>query len=98
MSRNEPPDEPSSPGGWSDLPSDAEDTFFFSPDEVEDYRREKRRRLLDQGREARLRALRDEEPGDEQPAEEQWGGSDEEVRYTSLCAFHAYPSAHPPPA
>lgn len=76
MSLDEPADEPSSPGGWSDLPSDAEDTFFFSPDEAEDYRREKRRRLIDQGREARLRALRAEE-GEE---EEQWGGSDEEVR------------------
>ncbi|KAH0835574.1 hypothetical protein J3R83DRAFT_9279 [Lanmaoa asiatica] len=38
----------------SDLPSDSEDTFFFSPDELEDYRREKRRRLIDRGREERL--------------------------------------------
>ena len=28
--------EPISPRGWSDLPSDAEDTFFLSPEEVED--------------------------------------------------------------
>lgn len=75
--RDEPADDPSSPGGWSDLPSDAEDTFFFSPDETDDYRREKRRRLIDQGREARLRALQAEEGED---AQEQWGGSDEEVR------------------
>ncbi|KAH9840176.1 uncharacterized protein C8Q71DRAFT_480363 [Rhodofomes roseus] len=75
-----PPDAPSSPGGWSDLPSDTEDTFFFSPDEVEDYRRDKRRRLIDQGREDRLRALRSEAGAEADPqlAEEQWGGSDEE--------------------
>lgn len=27
----------SSPGGWSDLAFDAEDTFFFSTEEAEDY-------------------------------------------------------------
>ncbi|EMD35727.1 hypothetical protein CERSUDRAFT_115685 [Gelatoporia subvermispora B] len=77
-----PPSEaspPGSPTGWSDLPSDAEDTFFFSREEAEDYHREKRRRLIDQGREARLAALR-AEAGDDADAspEDQWGGSDEE--------------------
>lgn len=75
-------EEPSSPGGWSDLPSDAEDTFFFSSQEVEDYRREKRRRIISEDRQARLRAIRsevgDEEKVDADPREE-WGGSDEEV-------------------
>ncbi|KAI0804703.1 hypothetical protein BC629DRAFT_1201402 [Irpex lacteus] len=69
-----------SPTGWSDLPSDSEDTFFFSPDEVEDYHREKRRRMIDQSREERLRALR-AESGDDAAREEEedpWGGSDEE--------------------
>ena len=73
---------PTSPGGWSDLPSDAEDTFFFSAGEVEDYHREKRRRVMDQDREARLRAIRAEqgdEEGERDPRED-WGGSDEEVR------------------
>ncbi|PCH34808.1 hypothetical protein WOLCODRAFT_125047 [Wolfiporia cocos MD-104 SS10] len=75
-----PAERPSSPGGWSDLPSDAEDTFFFSPGEVEDYRRAKRRRLIDQNREARLRALRAEadDDSDDADAQEEWGGSDEE--------------------
>ena len=50
--------DPASPGGWSDLPSDAEDTFFFSAEEAEDYRRDKRRRVIDRDREARLTALR----------------------------------------
>lgn len=76
-----------SPTGWSDLPSDSEDTFFFSPDEVEDYHREKRRRMIDQSREERLRALR-AESGDDAAREEEedpWGGSDEEVRaYSSM--------------
>ncbi|KAJ7485145.1 hypothetical protein B0H11DRAFT_1722384 [Mycena galericulata] len=67
---------PPSPSGWSDLPSDTEDTFFFSPHEAEDYRQEKRRRLMDQAREERLKARRAE---DGEPEEEDaWGGSDEE--------------------
>ena len=72
---------PSSPTGWSDLPSDTEDTFFFTPDEAEDFRREKRRRLLDNAREERLKARMEEDGVDEEPKEEEdvWGGSDEEV-------------------
>ncbi|TFK82902.1 hypothetical protein K466DRAFT_590178 [Polyporus arcularius HHB13444] len=71
--------EPGSPGGWSDLPSDAEDTFFFSAAEVEDYRRDKRRRVINRDREARLNALREEHGDDEEEdPREQWGGSDEE--------------------
>ncbi|KAG1743884.1 hypothetical protein EDB19DRAFT_1697653 [Suillus lakei] len=64
-----------SPTGWSDLPSDAEDTFFFTPHEIEDYRREKRRRLIDRNREDRLRALAET---DESEQSDIWGGSDEE--------------------
>ncbi|TBU24616.1 hypothetical protein BD311DRAFT_701803 [Dichomitus squalens] len=69
----------SSPGGWSDLSSDAEDTFFFTAEETEDYRREKRRRVMDRDREARLRAIRAEDGSDEErDPKESWGGSDEE--------------------
>lgn len=64
-----------SPTGWSDLPSDTEDTFFFTPNEIEDYRREKRRRLIDQNREDRLRALAETDEGEQSDL---WGGSDEE--------------------
>ncbi|KAG0692974.1 hypothetical protein DFH29DRAFT_966425 [Suillus ampliporus] len=64
-----------SPTGWSDLPSDTEDTFFFTPHEIEDYRREKRRRLIDRNREERLRALA---ATDESEHADLWGGSDEE--------------------
>jgi hypothetical protein len=67
---------PLSPSGWSDLPSDSEDTFFFSPDELEDYRREKRRRLIDRSQEERLRALATIDGQEEDP--DPWGGSDEE--------------------
>ncbi|KAI0325765.1 hypothetical protein GY45DRAFT_1329876 [Cubamyces sp. BRFM 1775] len=73
--------EPDSPGGWSDIPSDAEDTFFLSQEEVEDYRREKRRRVIHDGREARLRALQASGDADDTPPadpREDWGGSDEE--------------------
>ncbi|KAG6333476.1 hypothetical protein ID866_5613 [Astraeus odoratus] len=73
---------PLSPSGWSDLPSDAEDTFFFSPEEIEDYRRDKRRRLLDRGREERMRAIleAERERGLNRDGEDSdvWGGSDEE--------------------
>src|ERR1700722_8327024 len=72
--------DPESPGGWSDLPSDSEDTFFLTLREVEDCRREKRRRLLDHNREQRLRALRAEEDEEDDAIENDvWGGSDEEV-------------------
>ena len=75
--------EPDSPTGWSDLPSDTEDTFFFTPDETEDFRREKRRRLLERAREERLKARMEEdhvEDEENQEEEDVWGGSDEEVR------------------
>jgi len=77
-------DTPDSPGGWSDLPSDAEDTFFFSPEEAEDYHRDKKRRYLEQVREERLQARQAEEG---ETPEEVWGRSDEEV----------FASSSPPP-
>ncbi|KAF7324613.1 hypothetical protein MKEN_00502600 [Mycena kentingensis (nom. inval.)] len=64
-----------SPSGWSDLPSDSEDTFFLTPEEADDYRRDKRRKVIDQAREERLRARREEDGVTE---EDVWGGSDEE--------------------
>ncbi|KAJ7594001.1 hypothetical protein C8J56DRAFT_425492, partial [Mycena floridula] len=68
----------SSPTGWSDLPSDTEDTFFLSNDEAEEHRIEKRRRLMDQNREERIRA-REAEDGDVVKIQQDvWGGSDEE--------------------
>lgn len=75
-----------SPSGWSDLPSDSEDTFFLSQDDIEDYRREKRRRLHEAQREERLKARM------EQDGEEVWGGSDEEVHslFLFLCQSNCY--------
>ncbi|KAF9039270.1 hypothetical protein BJ165DRAFT_1497187 [Panaeolus papilionaceus] len=70
----------SSPSGWSDLSSDAEDTFFFTTEETEDFRRDKRRRLIEQAREERLKQ-RLEEDGDDaenDDTHDAWGGSDEE--------------------
>jgi len=72
-----------SPTGWSDLPSDTEDTFFFAPVEAEDYRREKRRRMIDRNREERLKAMREDEGDTTNEDAEVWGGSDEEV--CSMC-------------
>ena len=86
---------PSSPSGWSDIPSDTEDTFFFGRAEAEDYRRDKRRRLLENAREERLRALEQLEPADE-PRETRWA-SDEEVRVSdalkSVCDTRISPGA-----
>ncbi|KAJ7688955.1 hypothetical protein B0H17DRAFT_1331914 [Mycena rosella] len=73
-----PQQSPPSPSGWSDLPSDTEDTFFFSPHEAEDYRREKRRKLMDEAREARLKARKAEDGEPEEDEADIWGGSDEE--------------------
>ena len=65
----------------SDLPSDTEDTFFFSPSEADDYHREKRRRTMGRDRESRLQALRDtDQDDDDSPDGDLWGGSDEEVQ------------------
>lgn len=79
---------PDSPSGWSDLPSDSEDTFFFSPDEAEDYHRDKRRRLIEKTREERLKARREEDGESEEEEPDVWGGSDEEVRsYSAIGSF-----------
>ncbi|KAA1475316.1 hypothetical protein DENSPDRAFT_420265 [Dentipellis sp. KUC8613] len=90
---------PPSPSGWSDLPSDAEDTFFFTPEEAEDYHREKRRRIINQLREERLKAREAEDDGDDlHPATEQWGGSDEEPEETQravMCRTAAHLVASP---
>ncbi|KAI0668286.1 hypothetical protein C8Q78DRAFT_993754 [Trametes maxima] len=93
---------PSSPGGWSDLPSDAEDMFFFSQEEVEDFAREKRRRIIEEDRQTRLRALRAEGEDDEGPSDprESWGGSDEEPDEAQLelmrrTASHVLSSPNP---
>jgi hypothetical protein len=80
------PFRPDSPSGWSDLPSDAEDTFFLTPEETADLHRTKRLRHFDDLRTARLRALSpslapDGYYGDVANADAgpPWGGSDEEV-------------------
>ncbi|KAF8576737.1 hypothetical protein K439DRAFT_1664504 [Ramaria rubella] len=69
---------PPSPTGWSDLPSDSEDTFFFTPGEIEDLRREKRRKLMEAGREERLRAMQKLDPDPVRDGREVWGGDEEE--------------------
>ncbi|KAF9560565.1 hypothetical protein CPC08DRAFT_707962 [Agrocybe pediades] len=93
---------PSSPTGWSDLPSDTEDTFFFTSDETEEFRKEKRRRLLDKTREERLKARMEEDGVEEEPKEEEdvWGGSDEEPDDTQAelmkrTAIHLLSSPNP---
>ncbi|KIP02096.1 hypothetical protein PHLGIDRAFT_96364 [Phlebiopsis gigantea 11061_1 CR5-6] len=73
-----PPPDCMSPTGWSDLPSDTEDMFFLSPDEIEDYHRDKRRRMIERGREERLKAMKTEEDENEEREGDEWGGSDEE--------------------
>ncbi|KAI0298334.1 hypothetical protein B0F90DRAFT_1810905 [Multifurca ochricompacta] len=70
---------PDSPSGWSDLPSDAEDTFFLTPTETADLHRTKRLRHLDALRTARLRALSpDTDPAPLLGSADPWGDSDEE--------------------
>ena len=77
-----PKNLPDSPGGWSDLPSDNEDVFFLSSEEVEDFRRDKKRQHLEQLREERLKARREEDGEFEE--DEVWGGSDEEVSFSFI--------------
>ncbi|KAI6006416.1 hypothetical protein EDC04DRAFT_2969232 [Pisolithus marmoratus] len=86
-----------------DLPSDAEDTFFFTPDEAEDYRRDKPRKLIDHAREERMRAIlaRDRErEGATEEDSDVWGGSDEEPDETQKellrrTAVHVVSSPNP---
>ncbi|KAJ2912861.1 hypothetical protein MD484_g7558, partial [Candolleomyces efflorescens] len=59
--RSPEPASPSSSSGWSDFPEDSRETFFLSNAEVEDYHRVKRRRLLDEARERRLKEREAEE-------------------------------------
>ncbi|KAI6033516.1 hypothetical protein PISMIDRAFT_329578 [Pisolithus microcarpus 441] len=103
-SPNAPPARrPLSPSGWSDLPSDTEDTFFFSPEEAEDYRRDKRRKLIDYAREERMRAIlaRDRERGGTVVEDSDvWGGSDEKPDETQKelirrTAVHMISSPNP---
>ncbi|KAI5121525.1 hypothetical protein M0805_002585 [Coniferiporia weirii] len=78
---NAPETTPPSPSGWSDLPSDTEDTFFFAPAEIAAMRYAKRRRLLDDARTVRLRALG--APGDNQNNPAGVDGEDEDARGAS---------------
>lgn len=81
-----------SPSGWSDLPSDTEDTFFFSASETDDFRRDKRRRLLDRNRVERFRAMaradEDAARASEGESWESWGGSDEEPSDEQRALMH----------
>ena len=62
--------------GWDELPSDAEDMWFFRSEEAEEYRYKKRRKLNEDMRNARLRQMAAQTSED---LDELWGGSDEEV-------------------
>ena len=67
---------------WEDLPSDAEDNFFLSPEEVEEYRLRKRLELMERNRLKRIRQAEESEAANSDPTEDIWGESDEEVRVT----------------
>ncbi|KAH9173382.1 hypothetical protein EDB89DRAFT_1959579 [Lactarius sanguifluus] len=64
-------------GGWTDLPSDSEDSFFLTPDETADLHRTKRMRHLDALHTAHMRALSPAPCLDDD--DDAWGGGDEEV-------------------
>ncbi|TFK16535.1 hypothetical protein FA15DRAFT_711711 [Coprinopsis marcescibilis] len=60
---------PSTPSStWSDLPEDTEETFLLSPSEAEDYHRTKRRRLIDEAWERRMKERQMEEEEEEAEA------------------------------
>jgi hypothetical protein len=62
--------------GWDELPSDAEDMWFFRSEEAVEYRYKKRRKLNEDMRNARLRQMAAQTSDN---LDEIWGGSDEEV-------------------
>ena len=57
--------------------------LFFSPEEVADFRGEKRQQLIEQAQEGRVKARLEEEKQMLQDSvnEECWGDSDEEVSF-----------------
>ena len=57
--------------------------FFFPPEEVADFRNEKRQQLIEQAQEGRVKAQLEEEKQMLQDSvnEERWGDSDEEVSF-----------------
>lgn len=88
------PASPASSTGWTDLPSDAEDTFFLSGDEGDVYSRGKKRRRMEAGRRERMEALRlkgeaeeEEERGKERVDEDVWGGDGEVVSRDGSYSF-----------
>ncbi|KAF6756636.1 hypothetical protein DFP72DRAFT_810249 [Ephemerocybe angulata] len=62
-SNAEPSIEPASPASstWSDFPEDSRETFFLSQTEIEDYHRIKRRRMMDEAHERRLKEREEED-------------------------------------
>lgn len=70
------PISPSSSTGWTDIPSDDEETH--TPLDEPAISVEERRREIANNREERLRAIRARD-GDADEGAEMWGGSDEEV-------------------
>lgn len=57
--------------------------FFFPPEEVADFRNEKRQQLIEQAQEGRVKARLEEEKQMLQDSVngERWGDSDEEVSF-----------------
>lgn len=51
------PASPRSDSGFSDLPSDSEEHFYFDEGERAEIGRRKKRRAMEEGREARIRAM-----------------------------------------
>ncbi|KAB5591875.1 hypothetical protein CTheo_4663 [Ceratobasidium theobromae] len=79
------PGDPLADVGWDNVPSDSEDTFFLSRQEVIEYQHDKRQRALEKGRQDRLRALAEEDQAARQePSEAGWGNSDEEATQGNL--------------
>ena len=74
------PPSPTASVGFSDLPSDSEEMFYFSAAERDEITRKKKRRRLEEGRNERMRALEAEEQA-AQPAAE-----------TEVCLYVAVPS------
>jgi len=71
-----PEEHKSENDGWDELPSDAEDMWFFRSEEAVEYRSKKRRKLIEDMRNDRLRQMAAQTSDN---LDELWGGSDEEV-------------------
>ncbi|SCZ90940.1 BZ3500_MvSof-1268-A1-R1_Chr1-3g02403 [Microbotryum saponariae] len=74
--------------GFEDLPDDAEEMFYFEPEEREAIERERRSKRLELGREERIKALKREEEEEEEEENEDEETEPSEIQLALMKKLH----------